>query len=445
MNKDAELRSEIMSLANSLMNGMANRKMVGRLNEILSSGVVYRQYYVEYVNLRAGIKERAEQHTAEDCVKMLFENSDAKRKAHQLPIRLIASIAASLTTLAVCIGMLVVWFNLPTAPVGRLTIATNNAEWASGAQSPGDIVRAGEPIILTAGTATIRLNSGAVINLQAPTSLILRHDMHLTLAEGTVAAYVPPEAKGFTVHTDDVELIDLGTEFFVKDFNNTETQVFVRQGRVEAMLLGKQDESIRVMTLTAGHAARFSKADEIAEQVDVGLDWSGTIENVFASTRGIFTIEGDLRTAPKAPVVFTEGTHKTEEHVLIIAERSNVTLDQPLTITTREGQRTIPAGVPLDSYLIHYDATGQTSPRARGAVTFDGEILAVIDQSAALVETDPVFGLENREWSVDEQRGFEPDDTIQISAGRDGVSLHPIVSGANYYDQCRILVQAANH
>ncbi|QNN25317.1 hypothetical protein HED60_00005 [Planctomycetales bacterium ZRK34] len=69
-------------------------------------------------------------------------------------------------------------------------------------------------LTLTAGSAQIMFQRGAVVDLHAPATLHLINQNTARLQRGELYATVPPAAAGFTVHgAEGLKVIDLGTEF----------------------------------------------------------------------------------------------------------------------------------------------------------------------------------------------------------------------------------------
>ena len=97
----------------------------------------------------------------------------------------------------------------------------------------GDSVAPGQLIHLESGLVQIQFFHGALVTLQGPARLVVRDLDTALLHEGQVWVKVPPPARGFTLHTTDTELVDLGTEFGVSVVPGEHTEVRVFDGLVE--------------------------------------------------------------------------------------------------------------------------------------------------------------------------------------------------------------------
>ena len=88
-------------------------------------------------------------------------------------------------------------------------------------------------LALMEGMATIRFKSGATVTLEAPGILVVESAMKCRLLEVSVVADVPESAHGFTIDTQKMEVIDLGTRFGVTTTPLGNSNVFVFEGEVK--------------------------------------------------------------------------------------------------------------------------------------------------------------------------------------------------------------------
>jgi len=158
------------------------------------------------------------------------------------------------TALAACVALAFVVARAPRAaaespPVVAMLVQTQGAKWAGSTLPTMERSPLGPGLLaLAEGIATVRFESGATVTLEAPTRLALVDAMRAHLIEGSLTAHVPPEAKGFTVETADLRVVDLGTRFGVTTSTTGNSQVFVFEGEVRLDgMAGSQPK-----TLTAG-------------------------------------------------------------------------------------------------------------------------------------------------------------------------------------------------
>ncbi len=117
------------------------------------------------------------------------------------------------------------------AQLGR----TWDAVWKSGHRvwSAGAAVRPGSVLWLERGRAEVAFGKGAVITLAGPTVLQVLGEQRGRLERGRLVGRVAPAARGFAVEVEDMEIIDLGTEFAIAHVPGQVTEVNVQQGAVE--------------------------------------------------------------------------------------------------------------------------------------------------------------------------------------------------------------------
>ena len=131
-----------------------------------------------------------------------------------------------------------------TASPGGLVSVTSAGETV-GELKPGSTLRVNQ------GCAEVVLASGVRCLVQAPATLHLDTDSRVRLKDGVGRFHIEPEAHGFEVLTDDLRVIDLGTEFGIDARGEHRAEVHVIEGAVQVTTLSGRRESMRV---DAGHA-----------------------------------------------------------------------------------------------------------------------------------------------------------------------------------------------
>lgn len=103
------------------------------------------------------------------------------------------------------------------------------------------------------GLATLKFASGAEVSLEAPVTLEILSSMECRIRKGTVVAEVPPQAKGFTIHTPDTKVVDYGTRFGVSAGEDGKCLVHVIEGLVEVQRTGES----KIHSLHAGERVDY--------------------------------------------------------------------------------------------------------------------------------------------------------------------------------------------
>jgi hypothetical protein len=153
-------------------------------------------------------------------------------------------------------------------------VEDDHVKWAAttnALQEGGRVV--GGRLEMTSGSLTLRFRSGATLWTTAPVSMRIESDMLVWLDKGQATANVPQWAKGFTIKTPDVEVVDLGTKFGVVARDSGATDVVVFEGQVNFR------PSARPMTpekrLNQGEGVRISNQGSIDRILEVRRDSNG--------------------------------------------------------------------------------------------------------------------------------------------------------------------------
>ncbi len=238
---------ELNALCNALVDGALTDAQRVRLGEWLARSEEARKFYVRAMTLSASLLHYASEMHADQPDKV------------SVPAGRMSSWLWWMSPLAAAACMAVVfWFarhgnkNVSLAEiksdeiVARLT-ASKECQWASGsAFSPGAMLRRGERLELTKGFAEITFDSGAQVVLEGPATLDITSAWDTTLRHGVAKASVPPEAIGFSIANDAVEVVDLGTEFTMIAYAGGAADVLVLKGEVEATPSGPGQDSILI-------------------------------------------------------------------------------------------------------------------------------------------------------------------------------------------------------
>jgi hypothetical protein len=151
----------------------------------------------------------------------------------------------------------------------------------------GRAVRAGR-LEFVSGELTLRFRSGATIVFRGAASVRIETDMLVLLDQGHATAQVPEWAKGFTIKTADVEVVDLGTQFGVMARADHTTDVVIFEGQVDVKPTGGSQSTQR--RLNQGEAARINSRGAMKRIVDVRGDVKGGWSTVRQSdgSAGVF-------------------------------------------------------------------------------------------------------------------------------------------------------------
>src|SRR5256714_4858880 len=241
---------ELNELCNAVVDGTLSDEQQTALSRWLSGSEEARQFYVRVTGLSASMFFYAgEMQTGEPAVAGKLNPQKPRWKW-----------MFSVFALAACVAMVVYFLpphrNAPSnpTPVPTLAIApatapsplddteyvahlsaSKDCRWSGEPVPPGGRVRKGQQVRLASGFAEITFDSGAQVLLQGPASLDVNSAWSATLNHGALKASLPPEAMGFSISNQTVEVVDLGTEFTMfADSGGAAADVLVLKGEIEA-------------------------------------------------------------------------------------------------------------------------------------------------------------------------------------------------------------------
>ncbi len=109
--------------------------------------------------------------------------------------------------------------------------------------SKGDFITKGS-LELNQGTIQLEFTSGVIMIVEGPARLMVNSDMHVICESGKLTVEVPDIAHGFTVHSKELEVRDLGTSFSMV-CTSENSSVIVNDGSVELITQGSIIETLQ--------------------------------------------------------------------------------------------------------------------------------------------------------------------------------------------------------
>lgn len=101
----------------------------------------------------------------------------------------------------------------------------------------GDRLSAGK-VTLERGVAEILFDHGAVLVLEGPSELIIVDRAKCFLASGSLTALVSPDARGFVIQTDEVQVSEFDADFGLSSHHKQGSEVHVFRGELNLVALG---------------------------------------------------------------------------------------------------------------------------------------------------------------------------------------------------------------
>lgn len=228
---------ELNELCSALIDGRLTEVQKERLRWWLANSESARRYYTRMMSLSASLHHyTSEMHTEVPVP-----------ARHRVGVgRLFWFLVPAATVGAAAIAFSLLFGDGPsggrqeaTRPGGYIAQLTGvkDCRWQSTTKAlvVGAMLRSGQQIELARGFAEITFDSGAQLVLEGPAELEVVSPWRAVLHTGTLKANVPPEALGFAVKCDVVEVLDLGTEFSLRVDRPGVADLMVLKGQVEAI------------------------------------------------------------------------------------------------------------------------------------------------------------------------------------------------------------------
>ena len=261
-------------LAGRYLDGLITCEDLARLNDCLRSDPQARREFAEMLNLDSALAAAAAEGTKEtkgtDGTDELAaaaagwqgeKNGTAGSKIAAFPhLRRWLGIAACLALLA---GGAWWWLAAPQV------FATVQQVHGLAGLAVGTKL-GGENHAITSGSLELITRRGAQVVIEAPAVFHFASAQRLVVTRGRISAEVPPPAHGFTVETEQTQVVDLGTKFGVDVTESGHTDVVVFQGKVELFERKTSGRHKSPMTqLVEGEAVRVDAHQQLSRIVNV--------------------------------------------------------------------------------------------------------------------------------------------------------------------------------
>jgi len=250
---------ELNELCSALIDGRLTELQKERLRWWLANSESARRYYARMMSLSASLHHYASE--------MHVEVPATAR--HRVGFRQLLKLLVPAATVAAAAVAFWLVFGSGLSPVrqkatkhggyvAQLT-GVKDCRWEStiAPLAVGAMLRSGQQIELASGFAEVTFDSGAQLVLEGPAKLEVVSPWRAVLHTGTLKANVPPEALGFAVKCDVVEVLDLGTEFSLRVDKPGVADLMVLKGQVEAIPDTPTDRE--EIILTQNEVRRFTR------------------------------------------------------------------------------------------------------------------------------------------------------------------------------------------
>jgi len=256
-------KAQLDSWLMHLIQGDISEEDLVRLEGAMADDLEILDYCLEFLVVTAGLEwmgREMESHGAEHLMQALKKGrrlSPRRTSGGGLRVVRMMTRLAAVVLVGLGIAYTVVRVRQP-APQGSVARihSSQAAKWAEATlgTDPCTVLPEGTRH-LQEGVVDLELASGTRLVVKGPCRFRLPEGNSMNLYRGMISARVPEQARGFTVHTDSISVVDYGTAFGViaKADGTVETHVF--EGRVTLVPPGMSVDSRESIPLPAGIAA----------------------------------------------------------------------------------------------------------------------------------------------------------------------------------------------
>ena len=249
-------RVRVDHLVQDLEDGIITAKDRAKLMDLMREHASVREFYLQHIEMVSLLKETAESRAELGTIPISQDMVHAQRRKTAM-VSLYSGIAAMLI---ISIGFLLFKVSRhPDSDGSNLVMessddATFELVNSDGEPRSSEHLQMGDKIAIDNGLVRFLLPSGVEAIVEGPSKLEFISDSSVKMDGGMAWFRVPEAGHGFTVLTDRVDVIDLGTEFGVRFDGDDGLQVHVVKGkvRVEPRL-----KSMAKAELTKGQAMTF--------------------------------------------------------------------------------------------------------------------------------------------------------------------------------------------
>ncbi|SHI69355.1 FecR family protein [Rubritalea squalenifaciens DSM 18772] len=247
------------SLLSGLIDQELSQEEFNELQNLLAESEANRQAYWDFIEMHSSMEIMMEKRDAGKITQFISRGEQLlKLQARRTKILAACGAAAVAMITAVTLKFIMVepdqnLASFETAPDTRYSI-TNATD------GQVDHIQTGDVVSISQGTMELKFKQGVRAIITGPAEFTLVNDSLLDLEQGSAWFHVPQEAVGFTVETPEMEVVDLGTKFAVKQIPESTPEVHVFTGKVRVTSKSAPDNG---MELTEGNALKLNRRGQL--------------------------------------------------------------------------------------------------------------------------------------------------------------------------------------
>lgn len=441
----------LLKLADLASRGLLDAEGYIQLDEMLSSSRSNLKAYVEYLHLHVKLSEMTSEHPSESAVRLRLKDATFRRSdvARYLIVSVLPFILLGIGLLSrVKIQESLVGY-IPKEPetVASVRSMTSATEWSISGHSQVSRIQEGQTISVTEGAVELSFFKGARMLLEGPAEIQVTDGANVVLKSGKLKTTILSRLTGFRVQTDSLEVVDLGTEFFVDATQYGLVTAFVSQGECEVANVASTSVDRNRYSLKAGHCGLADAMGELVLLDELrSIQYGDRLMSCFAKY--------DAKVASYSPSVCIgtlaqaeRGDDSPNRFAYLIPERRGIKVAKE--IQGQDGSEGISPGTIVDSYLLYFtygESVLTDTPATANELTTSGTIVFQKSTAAVVPAELPVEIFSNDDLSTLSQTftktvSLETQDTVRFEFSK---LMFRFSAQSGDTDCVRILVQSAS-
>ena len=273
------MNQPLESRIQSLLDGSITEIEFQHLDDELTANPEARQVYYRYVALHQGLEYRlsrassAAAHAGEPALHGLAESRLQRQRTRARRWAMLSAAALVVISL-VSMRFYFVEQEAPSAPLefstSPGTLFTLSHDQDQGATDSLHLDTESR-LQISQGTVELKFASGVRAIVQGPADITLHKENQLYMDTGIAWFHVPENARGFTVLTRELKIIDLGTKFGVLSDPQVDDEVHVFKGKVQVKALHGVKKETTLTTNQASMVRPYGRFHTIVPRPDVFL------------------------------------------------------------------------------------------------------------------------------------------------------------------------------
>lgn len=258
MNSKEQLEFEM--LCQAALEGTCTEDDFRKLEELMDSSPEHRTLFRETFLMHEMLLAEGDLFGTGSELIPVARPDDRRRTWHRVAVAAAVILLAGVVTWRIFPGGKSPTLRIVAGPNSKYVVIHGN-----GGTGDDDALEPGAAVTLSEGTLELEFSNGVQSIVQAPARFILQSARKLTMEMGIARFEVPEHARGFTVVTPRLEVVDLGTAFGLVEQPDEPAQAHVFEGEVKAKTRTEQNMTL----LKAGAAVEESSQGML---VNVPLD-----------------------------------------------------------------------------------------------------------------------------------------------------------------------------